>query len=302
MMQGRRLLIYTLAGFAGVLPLSLFAQLAPPTITVVTTFDYPGTGNSTTGYGINIRGDIAGDYLDASNVRRGFVRLNNGSFSAPIVEPNDTGGFTRGRGINSARTIDGDFFNVADNAFHGYILSGGIFTQFDIGPGLSTDLYGLNDAGSFVGAYGSIAQVNQAFVNIAGTTTVIIIPGQYDAGASGINNLNQVAGSYSTNSGLLVHGFFRNSNGALTFPIDFPGATVTTPNGVNDRGWMVGRYTFADNVDHGFFLKLPHTFISFDYPGATGTSLNGINKNGLISGRYTDGAGLRHSFIAQVSH
>jgi hypothetical protein len=300
MLHGRRLLIYALASFAGVLPL-YFVEAAPPTITILTTFDYPGTGNSTTAYGINLRGDIAGDYLDASNVRRGFIRLSNGSFSAPIVEPNDTANFTRGRGINNARTIDGDFFNVADNAFHGFILSGGIFTQFDIGPGLSTDLFGINDAGNFVGAYGSLSQVNQAFVNIAGATTVITIPGQYDAGANGINNFNQVTGTYSTSNGLLVHGFFRNSNGALTFPLDFPGATLTLPNGVNDRGWMVGRYDFADNVDHGFFLRLPNTFISFDYPGATGTSLNGINKNGLISGRYTDAAGLRHGFTAQFS-
>lgn len=302
MMQGRRLLIYTLAGFAGALPLGLLAQLAPPTITVVTTFDYPGAGNSTSAFGINSRGDIAGDYLDASNVRRGFVRFSNGTFSAPIVEPNDTANFTRGRGINTARTIDGDFFNTADNAFHGYILSGGVFTQFDIGGPVSTDLYGINDAGNFVGAYGSTVQLTQAFVNITGTTTVITIPGEYDASASGINNLNQVAGDYSTNSGLLRHGFFRNSNGALTFPIDFPGATITVQNGVNDHGWIVGRYDFADNIDHGFFLKLPNTFVSFDYPGATGTSLNGINKNGLISGRYTDAGGLRHGFVAQVSH
>jgi hypothetical protein len=302
MMQGRRLLIYILSGFAGALPLGLLAQLAPPTITVVTTFDYPGAGNSTTAYGINNRGDIAGDYLDASNVRRGFVRLNNGHFSAPIVEPNDTGNFTRGRGINNVRTIDGDFFNVADNSFHGFILTGSTFTQFDIGPGLSTDLFGINDAGNFVGAYGSTVQVTQAFVNITGTTTVITIPGQDDASASGINNLNQVAGDYSTNSGLLRHGFFRDSNGALTFPIDFPGATITVQNGINDRGWIVGRYDLADNIDHGFFLKLPNTFISFDYPGATGTSFNGINKNGLISGRYTDAGGLRHGFVAQISH
>src|SRR5207249_2549337 len=143
-----------------------------------------------------------------------------------------------------------------------------IFTQFDIGPGLSTDLYGINDSGNFVGSFGSFTQPNQAFVNVAGTTIVITVPGAYDAGASAINNLNTVAGTYSTNSGLLQHGFLRASNGALTFPIDFAGATITVLNGINDRGWIVGRYDFADNIDHGFFLKLPNTFISFDYPGA----------------------------------
>jgi hypothetical protein len=53
------------------------------------------------------RGDIAGDYFDSSNVRRGLVRFGNGSFSAPIVEPGDTGNFKRARGINNHRTIVG---------------------------------------------------------------------------------------------------------------------------------------------------------------------------------------------------
>jgi hypothetical protein len=299
MKRATRVLICALAGGVGALASAAATQAAAPAITVLTTFDYPGAGNSTTPYGINNRGDVAGDFVDASGVRRGFIRYSNGNFSAPIVEPDDTGSFTRARGINSARAIDGDFFNVADNAFHGYILSGGVFTQFDIGPGLSTDLFGLNDAGNFVGAYGSTGQPTLGFVNIAGTTTVITIPGQTDSFADAINNSNQVVGEYDMGSGLPFQGFFRDSNGALTFPIAVPRATTTSPNGLSDLGLIVGRYTKADNIDHGFLLKLPRTFVGFDYPGATGTSLNGINKSGLICGRYTDAAGLRHGFIAQ---
>jgi hypothetical protein len=91
----------------GLMPITVSAQQQPIPIFVVMTFDYPGVGNSTTPFGINDRGDIAGDYLDSSNVRRGLVRLGNGSFSAPIVEPGDTGNFTRARGINNHRTIVG---------------------------------------------------------------------------------------------------------------------------------------------------------------------------------------------------
>src|SRR5689334_4946637 len=74
-------------------------------INVVTSFDYPGTGNSTTPFGINAQGDIAGDFIDASGVRRGFVRYSNGTFSVPIVDPSDGGNFTRARGINRLGTI-----------------------------------------------------------------------------------------------------------------------------------------------------------------------------------------------------
>src|SRR5712691_1686943 len=140
-----------------------FAQQPLITIQVVTTFDYPGVGNSTTPFGINDRGEIAGYFVDVNGATRGFMRFVNGSFSAPIIEPNDTGNFTRALGINSSRTICGDFFNVADNTFHSYFLSGSTFTQFDVGGPVSTSVIGLNAVGDFVGGFGSSVQPNQAF-------------------------------------------------------------------------------------------------------------------------------------------
>src|SRR4026207_297919 len=62
-------------------------------IEVITTFDYPGAGNNTLPQKINERGDSAGVFIDSSGVTSGFVRFSNGSFSAPIVDPNDTVGF-----------------------------------------------------------------------------------------------------------------------------------------------------------------------------------------------------------------
>src|SRR6266536_2618101 len=84
-----------------------FAQQAPNSgsIEVITTFDYPGTGNLTLPQKINERGDAVGEFIDSSGVTRGFVRFSDGSFSDPIVDPNDTIGFTEGRGINNLGTV-----------------------------------------------------------------------------------------------------------------------------------------------------------------------------------------------------
>src|SRR5260370_37703493 len=73
-----------------------FAQQAPNSVSirVITTFDYPGTGNLTEPQKINDGLTIVGVYVDSLGVTRGFVRFNNGTFSAPIVEPNDTENFT----------------------------------------------------------------------------------------------------------------------------------------------------------------------------------------------------------------
>src|ERR1041385_3118572 len=86
--------------------MGMFAQQAPNTfsIQVITTFDYPGTGNLTLPQKINERGDVVGEFIDSSAVTRGFIRFSDGSFSDPIVDPNDTVGFTEGRGINNAGT------------------------------------------------------------------------------------------------------------------------------------------------------------------------------------------------------
>src|SRR5215472_8766225 len=72
-----------------------FAQQAAPSgsIEVITTFDYPGTGNQTEQQKINEKGDIVGIFLDSFGVSRGVVRYSDGNFSAPIVDPNDTVGF-----------------------------------------------------------------------------------------------------------------------------------------------------------------------------------------------------------------
>src|SRR5881398_309062 len=91
-------------------------------IEVITTFDYPGTGNSTLPQKINERGDIVGEFIDSNGVTRGFVRFSNGTFSAPIVDPNDTVGFTEGRGINNPRTVAGDYA-ASDGTIHSFLLS-----------------------------------------------------------------------------------------------------------------------------------------------------------------------------------
>lgn len=267
-------------------------------IYVITTFDYPGVGNSITPFAINERGDIVGDNVDSAGVRRGFRRRVNGSFTS-IVAPGDTGNFTRARGINNSRTITGDFFTLATNTYHGYFLNGTTYTQYDFGGPFSTAVYGINDAGDFVGVFGSLVQPNRAFVKIGGTATTIIIPGAYDSYGYDINSSNRAVGSYR-DLALVDHGFIRSSNGTLTNPVDFPGSASTSLNGINGQGRIVGSYTDALGRQHGLFRKNANKYVSFDYPGAVSTSLNGINDFGFIVGRYTDAAGIRHGFLACV--
>ena len=278
---------------------SVYAEPDAVTVTIVATFDVPGTGISTTPFSINRRGDIAGYYSDATvSYYKGFIRLANGTIMSPIIDPNDVGNYTAAFGINSSRTVAGEFLGT--DAFHGFFLSHGVYTQYDVSmPGFSTGIFGINDAGDFDGSFGNSAQPNQGFVNIGGIETDFVVPGSYDTFPSGINSTDQIAGYYDDQS-MVLHGFFRDANGTITSPIDPPGATATLLLGINDGGIMVGRYTDANGI-HGMIFKAPHSFVTYNYPGATETSFNGINRSNMIAGRYTDAAGLRHGFLAQVS-
>ena len=279
-----------------------FAQQAPNSgsIEVITTFDYPGTGIVTTSpQKINERGDIVGEFIDSNGVVRGFVRFSDGSFSAPIVDPNDTVGFTEGRGINNSRTVVGDY-ETSDLNQHGFFLSGGTFTEYDVPGAVTTNVLGINDPGDFAGTFDPGTGILQAFISVGGTLTSFSVPGAIATLAYQLNNSKQLVVGYYLDSSGIPHGYYRDANGALHFPIDPSGSTATILFGVNNRNWVVGRYADSSGVTHGLFFTAPNNFFTFDYPGSTFTSLNGINAQGFICGRYGDASGIGHGIIARV--
>jgi hypothetical protein len=278
-----------------------FAQQASSSgsIEVITTFDYPGAGNSTLPQKINERGDIVGVFIEPSGVESGFVRFSDGSFSAPIVDPNDTVGFTEGRGINNSRTVVGDY-GTADGNDHGFFLSGGTFTEYDVPGALSTNVLGINDPGDFTGTFDPGSGILQAFISVGGTLTSFSVPAAISTLAYEINNSKQLAVGYFIDSSGILHGYYRDANGALHFPIDPPGSVGTVLFGDNNRNWVVGRYADSAGVTHGLFFVPPNNFFTFDYPGSSFTSLNGISSQGNICGRYVDASGIAHGFIARV--
>src|SRR5437763_16053642 len=279
-----------------------FAQQASNafSIQVITTFDYPGTGNLTLPQKINERGDIVGEFIDSSGVVRGFVRFSDGSFSAPIVDPNDTVGFTEGRGINNSGTVCGDY-NTSDGNSHGFFLSGGAFTEYDVPGALNTAVLGINDPGDFSGTFSDDDVIGQAFVSVGGTVTSFSVPGAATTLAYQLNNSKQLVVGYYIDSSGILHGYYRDTDGALHFPIDPSGSVQTILFGDNNRNRVVGRYADSSGVTHGLFFVPPNNFFTFDVPGSTFTSLNGINDQGLICGRYVDASGIAHGIIARVT-
>src|SRR5215475_5689788 len=299
-MKPKQTFISILAILFVFLLMGTFAQQAANagSIQVITTFDYPGAGNNTLPQKINERGDVVGVFADSSGVTRGFVRFSDGSFSAPIVDPNDIVGFTEGRGINNRRTVVGDYA-TSDGNLHGFFLSGGTFTGFDV-PGASfTAVLSINNPGDFVGTFVDASGIQEAFVSVGGTLTSFSVPGAPNTLAYDITDSKRLVVGYYIDASGILHGYYRDANGALHFPIDPPGSTQTILFGDNNRNWVVGRYVDSSLVTHGLFFVPPNNFFTFDVPGSTFTSLNGISSQGNITGRYVDASGT-HGFIARL--
>ena len=301
-MKRKQIIISILAGLFVFPLIGTFAQQAASSgsIEVITTFDYPGTGNQTLPQKINERGDVVGEFIDSSGVARGFVRFSDGSFSDPIVDPNDTAGVTEGRGINNSRTVAGDYL-ISDGTLHSFFWSGGTFTEYDVPNTVQTNLLSINDVTDFTGGFDPDGSgIFQAFLSVDGTLTSFSVPAALSTFAYEINNSEELVVGYYIDSSGILHGYYRDANGALHFPIDPSGSVVTVLFGLNDRNWVVGRYGDSSGATHGLFFIPPNQFSTFDYPGSTFTSLNGINDKGIICGRYVDASGIAHGFLARI--
>ena len=297
-MKSKNLFMNILSVF---IALVLAGAVAPAaTITVLETFDFPGTGNNTLPQKINDGGVIVGVVIDAAGVTKGFLRSRTGDFSDAFVEPNDTGNLTQGRGINNARIVCGEYLNGTDGTFHGYFRKHATFREFDVTGALDTVPLGINNLNDFVGNVILSDGTSPAFLSLSGNVTMFAVPDATVTLAYSLNSSQQAAGYYIDAAGA-THGYLRASDGTLTFPIDAAGSTGTILFGNNAMNWVVGRYVDSSGVTHGLLFKTPDNIITFDYPGAAGfTSLNGINQNGYVCGRYLDSAGIAHGFLGRV--
>lgn len=116
----------------------------------------------------------------------------------------------------------------------------------------SSILEGVNNQGVVVGQCGQqgIIYANGIITHLTRMTN-----------ANGINSLGQVVGQ-DNGSGLLF------SSGTYT-NINYPGADVTVPFGINDLGTIVGIYQVG-NQQHGFVYR-NGAYTNFDYPGSAST-------------------------------
>ena len=257
--------------------LSLFGQ--SPTFS---TIDFPGA-TTTTPWGINTRGDIAGLYVSADKATHGFL-LSGGQFNK-IDYPGATG--TELYGLNAAGDLVGVY--TLDGVRRGFLLKGGQFVKIDFPGAATTETSAINSRGDAIGFYANADKVTHGFLLSDGKYSNIDFPGAPSTVPSGINSQGDISGSY----GSTARAYFWSEGEYTTW--EGPAATFTNTTGINARGDVVGRYV-AGGVSHGY-VQIAGQFSTIDFPGATFSGATSINQRRDILGRYRNADGVTHGFL-----
>ena len=195
-------------------------------------------------------------------------------------------------GINNRGDVVG-LYTLPDKTNHGFLWSGGRLTSIDFPGATNTDTYGINSQGDIVGDY-TLDGAMHGFVYTQGRYVTVDIPGAAVTALAAINNSGEIVGAYNlaVNDGMARTAIIK---GDVIRKYDYPNATSTLGNGINDAGDLVANYTIA-GVTHGF-MRSNGANTTIDFPGATFTGVYGISSGGDMVGRYRDAAGVTHGFI-----
>jgi len=254
----------------------------------ITEFDVPGAPTTighrgTLPMSINAGGDITGFYVDANDVRHGFVRLANGTFStidAPAAGTAGTQG-TTALNINLTGDITGLYRDAAGTT-HGFVraANGTITAPLDA-PGAGTGSGGkvsfggtlptsINASKEIAGVFADSSGKYHGFVYTAGNPTPAFttfdVPGAgvgaviRGTASASINSGGDISGVYSDSSGV-SHGFLRaGATGTITAPLDAPNAATsgmfagTVLISINATDQITGTFEDTNGVFHGFLL------------------------------------------------
>src|SRR4029077_2506198 len=149
---------------------------------------------------------------DKARLPRRWRQLPHITGPAPPPPPG-TVAFTVAYGINGAGQVVGSFgfgTNAADS--HGFLDTGGSFSQLDVPGGFGTAARGINDAGQIVGDFQDSTTMH-GFLDVGGSFTTIDVPGARSTSAQGINDAGQIVGYFIDSTG--DHGFL-DTGGSFT--------------------------------------------------------------------------------------
>lgn len=257
---------------------------------LVSALDYPLSGGETTLTRINDLGQIVGVHGFPMNYA-GFLKIGvtYSDVNYPLAQ------YTEPFGINDSGVVSGEFADGGGGA-HGFVLSGGVYTQIDdpLAPSGSTHLFGIANSGEAVGYYYDGSGYAQAFTLCNGSFAAVNVPSAVNTWAYGVNASGQIVGYYDDGGHRLSFIQDGLQTTTLTDPRAAPNSTFASD--INDAGVVVGSYIARNGVEHGF-LYANGAYLTIDGPNAVRTQLDGVNNQGEVVGWFQDGLGNDHGLV-----
>ncbi len=249
--------------------------------------------------GLNNTGVTVGFWSSANNAslvndnsgfwaRNGQFHSVNFPARAPASPPVD-----QLLGVNDSGVAVG-FWTDANGSNHGYLVNVNTNAFSPVtdpdAPGASLTAAAINSGGDIAGFYVNAASGNTDGFLMAGSTFIdLSVPGASSTMAFGVNDHDEVVGTYTAGSGssAATHGFSWTLGGGFQSIDDPHGAGTTTVNGVNDAGDLVGFYVdSAGNTDG--MLAAPTTTVQVPLtPMPAGTVTLGRDGSGAVTAAVT---------------
>lgn len=242
--------------------------------------------------GINARGDIVGQYVDANFVTRGFL-LRKGEFTT--VDYPDAEG-TQLRGINQHGDIVGTYWYPGEPLVnvHSFVLRrDGTFEAADYPGHINTIAQRILPDGTIVGCrhdHDTMETMKGVVMSRHGNSEIDAFASMHNGATPGLGRIVGLFSNMETGRGEA----YIIDDGVFT-PFIVPGSNFTAAWDVNPAGEVVGIQRVGTRF-YGF-VRVGDSYLTLDVPGSTATRAFGINPAGDIVGTYASG-GRTYGFLA----
>jgi hypothetical protein len=254
------------------------------------------TAQETDTYGLNDKGAIAGDYVDASSVQHGMI-LTSLATIAPKLTTADRADCGTSPGSATIAFYSVNNLGVAagwctdiHSVEIGFTYSKGTFTDISIPGATMVNANGINDAGDVVGTC-TVSGVQHGYLLSGGKLTMLDPPGTSSLNTAwSINNAGVIT-VYGVGANGNYLSFTTADKGQTYTPFHDPneGPLGTAIHEINNNGDIVATVFDASNNRHGV-LYHAGTYTDFDDPNGVGTTRgNGLNNSLVVVGRYGSG-------------
>jgi uncharacterized membrane protein len=207
---------------------------------------------------------------------------------------------TRPFGINASGRIVGLYMDT-QGAGHGFVKDPeGTYASIDY-PGASfTNAGAINARGDIVGRWTDGSGTNHGYLRTQSGDFASIdpplpcVPTRRTTVVHGVNDIRDLVGRCFDASGKEL-GWLLRHDGAFQV-LDDPTFATTDAWMVTNRGVVVGDYTDATNIVHGYIWTADAGLTTLDFPGNP-TGVRSMNERGDITGGYGPSGGRTHGFL-----